>query len=277
MADAEQGLTANDYRFTLAGAADELSAALLRGELDIIAVPVNLASILYNRTEGGVTALVLNVLGVLYVLEDGDKIHSVADLRGETLFNTGKGTTPEFVLDYILARNGIGDGEVTVEYRSEATEIAALLEQGLATLAVLPQPYVTSVLARNDKLRVALSFTEEWEKVSEGGASFVTGATIVRTGFLEQNRDAIDAFLDEYKASVAFTESNLAETAALVAEVGIIPNAALAEIAIPQCNVVFRAGLDMERDISAYLEVLFSANPQAIGGALPGEDFYYTP
>lgn len=275
MQDAENGETDNDYLFTLAGAADELSAALLRGELDIVAVPVNLASLLYNRSEGGVIALALNTLGGLYLLEDGDSISSVEDLRGKTIFSTGKGTTPEFSLNYILTQNGISLEEVTIDYRSEATEIAALLEQGMATIAVLPEPYVTSVMAKNDKLRVALGFAVEWEKVSSGGASLVAGATIVRSGFLAQHKDAIEIFMSEYEASVAYTESHPAETAALIADIGIIPNANLAAIALPKCNVVYRIGDEMQRDIGAYLQVLFEANPASVGGALPGDDFYY--
>ena len=275
MKDADNGETVNDYTFTLAGAADEITANIVNGSLDIAAVPVNLASVLYNRTEGGVMVLALNTLGVLYVIEAGDTIESVEDLRGQTIFSTGKNTTPEFSLNYILDQNGISLEEVTIDYRSEASEVGTLLEQGQASIAVLPEPYVTTVLARNDSLRIALSLSDEWDKVSGDNGALVTGAVIVRTEFLEENKEAVDAFMDEYKASVAYAQEDIEGTAALIAEYGIIPSAALAAVALPKCNVVFREGAEMKKDISSYLDILFTANPQSVGGAVPHDEFYY--
>ena len=275
MKDADNDETANDYTFSLAGAADEITANIVNGSLDIAAVPVNLASVLYNRTDGGVKVLALNTLGVLYVVEAGDTIETIEDLRGQTIFSTGKNTTPEFSLNYVLEQNGIALDEVTVDYRSEASEVGALLEQGQANIAVLPQPYVTTVLARNDSLRIALSLAEEWDKVSGDNGSLVTGAVIMRTAFLEENKDAVDAFMDEYKASVEYAQTDVEGAAALVAEYGIMPSAALAAVALPHCNVVFREGAEMKKDIASYLEILYSANPQSVGGNLPHDEFYY--
>ena len=276
MQEAEEGIAANDYTFTLAGAADEISAALLRGELDIAAIPLNLAAVLYNRTDKGVSALAINTLGALYILESGDSVSQIADLRGQTVYSTGKGTTPEFCLNYILAQNGIAEEDLIIEYRAEAAEIAALLEQGMAQIAVLPEPYITSLMAKSSDLRIALSFHEEWERVSQEGTAMVTGVTIVRNSVLAEHREAVEAFLGEYQASVEYTFAYPTETAQLIADAGIIPNAALAAIALPKCNIVFREGEEMQRDAKAYLQVLYEANPQAVGGALPEDDFYFT-
>ncbi len=273
----EQGLAANHYTFTLAGTADEISAKIVKGELDIAAVPANLASVLYNKTEGKVKVLAINTLGVLYLVESGDSIHSVADLKGKTIYTVGKGTTPEYSLNYILTKNGLTPGtDVTVEFKSEATELAALLSQDAAAIAMLPEPFVTSALAQNDKLRVALNVGEEWQKVSgaEGG-KLVTGTVIVRQDFLEAHEDAVDAFLQEYKASIDFVNSDLDAASALVEKYGIVAKAALAKKAIPNCSIVYIDGSDMKADLTGYLSVLLAANPQSVGGKLPDENFYY--
>ena len=180
MQDAEAGLTANDYTFAMEGTADAISPLLIQGELDAAMIPCNLAAVLINRTEGALEIAAINTLGVLYVLENGDTIQSVEDLRGKTIFSTGQGTTPEYALDYVLSRNGIDpDSDVTVEFRSESTEVASAMLNDAASIAVLPQPFVTSVLMQNENVRVALSLTDEWDKVGDGSA-MITGVCVVR-------------------------------------------------------------------------------------------------
>lgn len=266
---------ANDYAFSLVGAADEVSTGLINGSLDIAAVPANLGAVLYNKTAGKVQVLAINTLGVLYVLEQGDSIKSVTDLKGKTIYSTGKGTTPEYSLNYILSKNGLKEGDVTVEYRSEAAEIAALLEQGTAKIAVLPEPMVTSTMAKNTNLRVALNLSEEWDKVKVGDEMLVTGTFVVRKEFLDKNKAAVDAFLSEAKASIAAAQGDLQGTAALVAKYGILPSAAVAAKAIPNCNIIYLDGDAMKAALSGYLDVLFTANPQSVGGKLPDAGFYY--
>ena len=104
--------------FELAAAPDEVSAKLVQGEVDIAAVPANLASVLYNKTNGGVQVLAVNTLGVLYIVEDGDTVHSIADLKGRTIYAGGKGATPEYALNYILEKNGLVPGNDRVEERT---------------------------------------------------------------------------------------------------------------------------------------------------------------
>ena len=271
------GTTANDYEFTLAGSADEINPLLIKGELDIAAVPTNVASVLYNKTEGQVEILALNTLGVLYVVENGNTIQSVEDLRGKTIYSTGKGATPEYALNYILGENGLTAGtDVTVEYKSEHSELASLLAAGQADLAVLPQPFVTSVLAKNPDVRIALNLTEEWDKVTEDGSKLTMGALVVRKDFAESNPEAVRNFLKEYQASTQYVtdEANLDDAAALIEQYGII-SAAVAKQALPYCNIVCITGEEMRTAAEGFLSILAKANPQSVGGTLPVEDFYY--
>ena len=271
------GTTANDYEFTLAGSADEINPLVIKGELDIAAVPTNVASVLYNKTEGQVEILALNTLGVLYVVENGNTIQSVEDLRGKTIYSTGKGATPEYALNYILGENGLTAGtDVTVEYKSEHSELASLLAAGQADLAVLPQPFVTSVLAKNPDVRIALNLTEEWDKVTEDGSKLTMGALVVRKDFAESNPEAVRNFLKEYQASTQYVtdEANLDDAAALIEQYGII-SAAVAKQALPYCNIVCITGEEMRTAAEGFLSILAKANPQSVGGTLPAEDFYY--
>ena len=264
----------SNYQFTIAGAPDEITALLVKGELDVAAVPSNLASVLYNNPNGGVKVAMINTLGILYVVEAGDTVNSVADLKGRTVYSSGKGATPEYSVDYILSQNGIDpETDVTVEFKSEHTELAAALQSGTADLAVLPEPFVTTVLAGNDNLRVALNLNEEWDKVSDG-SGMVTGVLVVRSEFAEQHPDELTALLEAYEQSVNFVNENPAEAAAIIEQNGIA-KAAVAEQAIPKCNIVFISGNEMRTKVEGFLEILFDMNPKAVGGALPGDDFYY--
>ena len=273
----EKGESQQDYEFTLSGTANEIVPLLTRGELDIAMVPCNLASVLYNNTQGKVKVMAVNTLGVLYILESGEEIQSVADLAGKTVFSTGKGTTPEFALNYILAQNGLDpEKDLTVEFKSEATEVLAALTSDAAAIGVLPQPYVTAALAQNDKLRVALSFTEEWDKVSED-SRLITGVAVVRADFAEENPEAVATFLEEYAASVDYVNANVEEAAQWIADLGIVAKAPIAQKALPACNIVFIDGEEMKTAVSGYLAVLFEQNPESVGGELPDEAFYYIP
>lgn len=275
MEDAENKNTAYNYSFTIAGAADELSAGLAKGEIDIAAVPCNLAAVLYNNTKGKIKLAGINTLGVLYIVEAGETINRVEDLKGKTIYSTGKGTTPEYTLNYLLTAYGIDpEKDLQVEYKSEATEVAVALSEADNGIAMLPQPFVTTVMMNNDKVRIALDVTKEWEAVSTDGSSVVTGVVVVRSDFLEQNKEAVDAFLAEYQDSTDFVNENAEEAAALIEKFDIF-KAAVAKKAIPYCNITFIQGNEMKEKVSGYLTALYNQNPKAVGGALPADDFYY--
>ena len=270
----EAGTAALDYDLQLYGAADEIVPLLTKGELDMAAIPANLAATLYQKTEGAIQVMAVNTLGVLYVVEKGDTVQSVADLKGRTILSTGKGTTPEYVLRYILTQNGIDpDNDVTIEFYSEATEVTAQMAVAGDAIAVLPQPYVTSASMQDDTLRVALDLTAEWEKVCD--TQLITGVTVVRTAYAEEHPDVVAAFLEDYAASVDAANTDLDGTAALCEEQGVVAKAAIAKAALPECNIVCITGEDMKADVAGYAQVLYDADPASVGGAMPDDGFYY--
>ena len=270
----QAGTAAMDYDLQLYGAADEIVPLLINGELDMAAIPANLAATLYQKTSGGIQAVAVNTLGVLYVVEQGDTVHSMADLKGRTILSTGKGTTPEYVLRYLLTANGLDpDKDVDIQYYSEATEVTAQMATTQDAIAVLPQPYVTAAGLKDDTLRVALDLTAEWDKVAD--TQLITGVTVVRKAYAEEHPDVVAAFLADYAQSVNAANTDLEGTAALCEEQGVVAKAAIAKKALPNCNIVCLTGEELKADVSGYLQVLYDADPAAVGGTLPGEDFYW--
>lgn len=273
---AEKGEAANDYEFTMTAAADELLPAMLSGDLDIVLIPANMASVLYNKAEGDVAVVDINTLGVLYMVSGNDKINKMEDLKGKTVYMTGKGTTPDHVMQYLLKENGLAAGDVTLEYKSEAAEVAAVLAEMPDAIGVLPQPFVTAACAQNGDLSVVMDLTQEWAAVQgEGGSSLVTGVTVVRKGFLTDHQEAVDRFMEEHAASAAYVNDHVEEAAELVAAAGIIDKAPVAVKAIPECNITYIDGEEMKTALSGYLAVLCEQDPDSVGGGLPGDDFYY--
>lgn len=276
MKDTEDGLAANNYTFTMETAADALLPMMLQGKLDIALVPANVASVLYQKTEGGISVIDINTLGVLYMVSADSSLSNVGDLKGKTIYLTGKGTTPDYVLHYILAQNGLTEEDVTLEYKSEATEVAAVLANEPESIGLLPQPFVTAACMQNESLQVIFDMTQEWRAVQgESGSELVTGVTIVRNEFLQENKAAVDKFLEEHMASADYANTNVEEAAELVAAQGIIEKAPIAQKAIPECNLTYMEGEQMEAALSGYLQVLFEQAPESVGGSLPAEEFYY--
>ncbi len=280
-AESGEETTGNTYDFTLAASADEVSPKLMQGELDIACVPANLASVLYNRTDGGIVTLAVNTLGVLYIVENGNSVQSMADLAGRTIAASGKGSTPEYALRYLLSENGIDpDTGVTIDWKSEHSECVAALASGAATIAMLPQPFVTVAQTQLPDLRVALDLTEEWDALDNGSA-LLTGVVVARADFVEEHPTAVEEFLTSYAESVEWVNANTAEAAKLIGGYDIV-DAAVAEKALPYCNIVCITGSEMKDMLSGYLQVLFDAAPASVGqdaetgeGGLPGDDFYY--
>ena len=264
------------YEPTILGAADELVPLILQGEIDIASVPANLASTLYNKTQGGVTVLAVNVLGVLYIGEyNTEDLNTLADLKGKTIYATGKGSTPEYFLRYVLTQNGMDpDKDVIIEWKSEPSEVVALLNAEQKGIAMLPQPYVTAAAAQlGEGFQVALSLSKEWAAL-DNGTLCTTAVVMARREFVEQNPELTEAFLKEFETSVLWVNENVADAAQLCGDYGII-KAPVAQKAIPQCNIVCLTGDAMKQALSGCLGVIFDQNPKAVGGALPGDDFYY--
>ena len=279
MDQADQGeITEETYDFQIVASPDEVSPAIAQGTADIAAVPANLASVLYQKTDGGVQVLTINTLGVLYLVENGDQVQSVSDLKGKTIYASGKGATPEYALNYILKENGLTPGEdVQIEWKSEHTECVAALAEHEDAAALLPQPFVTTAQSKNDSLRVALDLTEEWDKIQKdngGNSSLVTGVTVVRTEFAQEHPEIVEDFMERYQESVSYVNEHIEEAAKLIGDYDIVPEE-IAKKAFPECNIVYIDGAEMKEKLSGYLEVLEQENPQAVGGALPADEFYY--
>ena len=276
MEKAEKEETDDTYDFRMATGADELLPLMVQGDLDIALVPANVAAVLYQRMEGGVVAIDVNTLGVLYIVTGSTEINSVADLAGKTIYLTGMGTTPEASLRYVLQESGLSEGDYTLEFKSEATEVAAVLAEDPAAIGLLPQPFVTAALLQNQELHVALDLNEEWNKVQgESGSGMVTGVTVVRKAFLEEHPETVKAFLEEHAESVAAINSDPDTGAALAVAQGIVAKEPIARQAIPNCNIVCVTGEEMKTALSGYLEVLAGFDAAMVGGQVPGDDFYY--
>ena len=278
MDEAEAGTASdNDYSFQIAASPDELTPQIAQESLDIACVPANLASVLYNNTDGAVRVLAVNTLGVLYICDSNGSIQSVADLAGKTIYASGKGSTPEYALNYILEGNGLTPGrDVTIEWKSEHAECVAAMTQDSQAIALLPQPFVTTAQMKDDSIRTALDLTEEWNALQNDAdaSSLITGVVVARADFVDERPEAVEAFMKHYRESVAFVNEDIEAAAELIDTYDIVP-AVVAQKVIPACNIVCMEGDEMKNALSGYLEVLFEQNPKSVGGTLPGDDFYY--
>lgn len=269
MDQSEQGLCLNRYDFTVAGAADELTGRLIQGDLDIAALPTNAISALYNKTEGEIICLGVNTLGVLYILENGESITSIKDLEGKTILASGKGSTAESVLSHLLSEHEIN---AEIYWASEHTEAATLAITEEYDVIMLPEPFVTNVMAKNENLRVALNLSAEWESLT--GGILTMGGIAVRKAFAEENPEAVAQFTKDYAMSIENINSDPKTAGVLIEKYGIAA-AAVAENAIPRCNIVWIYNNEEYRPVlENFLSVLFEANPQSIGGKMPETDFY---
>ena len=270
-----QLLDADGYDFTIAASPDEIVPMVVQGNLDIAAVPANLAATLYQKTEKDVSVLAVNTLGVLYIVENGDSVKSVEDLKGKTIYASGKGATPEYALNSVLKANGIDpEKDVTVEFKSEHAEVVSALVQDQTAVGLLPQPFVTTALMKNDKLKVALDLNKLWEDSMDDGSKLVTGVVIANNEFVQDHADKVNDFMDAYKESVDFVNSDTEAAAQIIGDHDIIAKE-VAQKAIPDCSIVFIEGDEMKTMLSGYLATLDDQNPEIIGGQLPDDAFYY--
>ena len=270
--DVQSGNSDMNMEFTMYTAGSDVMAAFVAGTVDIGLVPSNVAAVMNSKVEGGVSVIDINTLGVLYCVTGDESVSSVADLAGRDVYMTGQGATPEYTVRHLLEANGVTD--CNLQFKSEPTEIVSIFAEDPLAVAVLPQPFVTAALAQNESLKAVFSLDDEWEKSGSEGR-IVTGVTVVSNSFLSQHKDLVDAFLKAHKDSADKALSEVDATAALVVEQGIIAKEPLAKKAIPNCNIVCITGKEMKDILSGYLKVLFEQDPKAVGGNLPGDDFYY--
>ena len=276
MDQAADGETDNEFDFAINTAADEIVPKVIQGDIDIALVPANVASVLYNKTEGAVQVIDINTLGVLNIVTGDASVASFGDLAGHTVYMTGKGATPEYVMNYLLERAGLA-GQVTLEFKSEPTEVLSALLADPTAVGVLPEPFKTAAIAKSEgKLSTPVSLTDAWDELAgDTGSRLLTGVTVVRRAFAEEHPEAVAEFLRCHEASVKAVNAAPADWAQAVVDAGIVDNAKIAEKAIPGCMLVCQTGKDMKAALSGYLQVLSDADASAVGGKLPADDFYY--
>lgn len=270
----ERGETASDYTFLIMDSPDDLVGKIVSGDVDVAAIPTNLALVLYNKTQGALQLAAVNTLGVLSVLENGDSIETVADLKGKTIYTSGKGATPDYILHFLLKENGLEEGDVTINYSLQHAELATSMAAGDVAVGLLPQPHVTTAMMKNNNLRIALDITQEWSKVSNNN-KLGMGAIVVRKDFVEKNKNSFDGFLQEYEKSVRFVNEQVDDAAKLITKYQILPGEAIAKKAIPKSNIVFIEAREAKPFLQEFYEILFEANPKSVGGKLADDEFYY--
>ncbi len=277
----DAGPQSGDYRydFTMVTAADELTALTASGQLDIALLPANAAAILYQKTQKAISVIDINTLGVLYLVSADASVTGLDSLKGKTVYLPGKGTTPEYALRYLLQASGLSQDDVSLEFKSEAAEVASILAQNPEAVGLLPQPFATAALAQNDKLMLVLDLTQIWDgyRTEQNPGRLVTGVTVASRDFLKAHPDLADRFLAEHEASVRFTADDPAAAADLIVKAGIVANTSIAQKALPYCNITFLSGKDCKEALEGYLNVLYTQNPASVGDALPDDDFYYLP
>ena len=256
----------NTYTFTIATAADEILPAVIKGEVDIALIPANAAAVLYNKTEGGISVIDINTLG--------ESIQQFADLAGKTVYMTGKGATPEYAMNFLLNKAGIAD-QVTLEFKSEPTEVVQALSADATAVGVLPQPFATAACVKNEALKAVIDLTDVWASSVDDGSQLLTGVTIVRNEFLAEHPEAVAEFIEQQAASVDAANADPAGVAPLVVAAGIIDAEPVAAKAIPSCHLVCITGAEMQSALSGYLQTLFDSDPASVGGALPADSFYF--
>ena len=262
-----------EYTFTIEASPDAIVSLIAKGEVDIAAVPANLAAVLYNNT-GNVEVVAVNTLGVLYLVGNGgSEIKSRSDLVGKTIYSAGKGSTPQYALESILSFLSLEDGkDVNVEWKSEHAECVAALLSNPDAIAMLPQPFATSALMQNKNLSIILDLNDLWKSIT--GSPLITGCAVVRKDFAQSEGKAVEAFLARYKESVDWVNGNVDEAALLVEKYGIIKSQ-VAKNALPYCNIVAMTGEEMKKALEIYLGALFKLNPKSVGGTIPGDEFYF--
>ncbi len=263
----------DSYDVTLLSNPDQISPKIINNEVDAATIPSNLAAVIYNKTKGSIRTIAVNTMGVLYILENGDTVGGIADLAGKTIYATGQGSSPEYVLGKILDANGLKN--VTVHFMGSHADLANAMAAGDVKLALLPEPFVSTVLAKNSDVKVKIDINEEWKKIFGEGAGIPMGVTIVSRKFA-QNKTAMDKLMADLKASAGYAASDAA-AAADIAEAGIVGSKEIAASAIPRCGISFITGAECKAMLEDYFSVMFESDPKSLGGSLPDDDFYYMP
>ncbi|WP_085829328.1 ABC transporter substrate-binding protein [Clostridium massiliodielmoense] len=265
-----------NYEISLADSPDQIVSKIVNGELDAACVPSNLAAVLYNKMKGNVELIGANTLGVLYIVQNGNEVKKIDDLKGKTIYASGKGATPEFILKHILEKNGLVEGkDVNIEYSMQHSDLSTAVASNKVKIAVLPEPFVSITKMKNKNINVPIDLTKEWDKVSNNHSKLIMGTIIFRKDFVDKNKKEVNKFIGKYKKSVDFVNKDKEKASKLIEKYGIIPKAKVAQMAIPKCNIVFIDAKDAKGDLEEFYKILLKNNPKSLGGKIPDDKFYY--
>jgi len=263
------------YEFSAYSSPDELVGKIINKEVDIAALPTNLASVIYNKTEGEIAMIAVNTLGVLYVVDSTGEVQSLKDLDGKKISASGKGTVVEYAFSYLLKSNGIDpENDLEIDYSLSHEELAAAVAAGDIDIALLPQPHVTTAIMKNQDVKIAIDLTKEWDALSNG-SQLAMGCLVANKSFLDENKEAVNEFLSAYSSSVDWVNDNPDLAGEWIEKYGILGNKAVAVKAIPKSSIVFIEGIKVKETLEGFYKVLFEQNPKALGGAMPDDAFYY--
>lgn len=279
------------YEITLLSDPTQVVSMISTGEVDIATCPLSLAANLYKKTNGGIKMLAVNTLGVLYVVTNGVELSSLSQLKGKTIYATGQGSTPEYILNHLLKANSL-ENDVKVEYLSEHSELTAKVVSGDVDIAVLPEPFVSVATSKNENVKSVISLTDEWKKVNPD-TELAMGCVIARKEFIEKNPNAVKQFIADNKKSVEDVNLDPSTMGDKIAEKEIIDASIFsvdsslsekkaataktekAQAVISRCNIVFIDGSEMQKIADANFKVYFDADPTSVGGAMPASELYY--
>ena len=277
--EAKEGNTYNNFNFEVGGVDyTALASKFNTGDYDIIHCPSNVGAILYNNTDLKEEAVVADIgnLGLLYIMTTDPSVQSMQDLQGRNVYSIGEGGPPEYTMGYLLEQEGLTD--VNMSFKSTPFEVLNLLQDEENSIALLPQPFVEVAKLLVPGINTPIDITQEWDSLDlENGAESVTTITIVRKSFLEEHEEAVVEYLNMCKASVDYCLTNPKEAAAWTDEFETFLNGEVAEAAMPYVNMCAITGNEMKDKLSGFLQIMYDYNPDAVGGAMPGDDFYYIP
>lgn len=248
-------------------------ARIMSGEADIAAVPINLAAVLYNKGApyrlGAVTGD-----GLLHIVSSREDIGSVEDLKGKRIYCIAQGSTPEFVLRYVLEKSGIDpDTEVELDFSFDHVAIAPQLIAGKVDLAVLPEPFVSIVASKNPAVQPVIDLQQVWAELSGTGDTYPITATLVRNSLYREHPEALKAFFAAYRESIDWANANPAEAGGLAGKYMEMPAPIIAK-AMPRLNLRYQSPREARSRVEELYQVFHGFAPASVGGTIPGDEFY---
>lgn len=259
------------YRFDLMNDPTLLIPSLVQGQYQAAVVPSNMGALLQAKGAPYKIAAVVGY-GAIYLLGSGDSLNGLEDLKGKTLYLSGKGASPDYLTQYLLDKSSMMPGEdIQLDFSYSHPDLTRALIAGLVDYALLPEPFCTMALMGREDLQILLDYQKEWQE--REGSNYPISLLLISTE-MEMEDSRIDSFLLDYKKSIEWVNRNPAEAAEKAPEWGFTLSSEVLKEAIPRCNLNFVPLEESRGELDAFYSVLFQLNPASIGGRLPADDAY---